>query len=160
MRTRFLIIFLIGSLCTHAQEEGDTVLNRCPVYITDTVSSNNFFLEVQPATVKVYRQNGNLTIQVAQKDQFFTLFFRERKLRNTKYKIVTTDRSKRDINAKYSFRSGTGTAASFVDVSSGNVETAWDKEKQLWRLKVNGMLTTLNDRSVTYYKVKADFFIK
>jgi hypothetical protein len=160
MRIRLLIIFLIGSLSAHAQEEGDTVLNRCPVYITDTVSSNNFFLEVQPATVKVYRQNGKLTVQVAQKDQFFTLFFRDRKLRNTKYKIVSSDRGKWDVNAKYSFRSGTGTAASFVDVSSGNVETIWDKEKQLWRLKVNGMLTTLNDRSVTYYKVKADFFIR
>src|SRR5687767_12053135 len=110
MRIRFFTLFLIAALSTHAQEEGDTVLNRCPVYITDTVSSNNFFLEVQPATVKVYRQNGKLTVQVVQKDQFFTLFFRDRKLHNTKYKIVTTDRGKWDVNAKYSFRSGAGTS--------------------------------------------------
>lgn len=160
MRIRFLILFLTGAFSVQAQEEGDTIVSRCPVFITDTVSSNNFFLEVQPATVKVYRQNGKLTIQVAQKDQFFTLFFRDKKLRNTKYKIVTSDRGKWDVNAKYSFRSGAGTAASFVDVSSGNVESVYDEEKKLWRVKVNGMLTTLNDRSVTYYKVKADLYVR
>jgi len=87
MRILFLVIIMSVSLPVLAQEERDTVLRRCPVFITDTVSSNNFFIEARPATLKVYRVHGNLTIMIEQKDQFFTLFFRDKRLKNTKYKI-------------------------------------------------------------------------
>ena len=68
------------SLVISAQEERDTALSRCPIYITDTVSSNNFFLEFQPSTLKVYRTKGDLTIVIQQRDQFFTILFNEKKL--------------------------------------------------------------------------------
>lgn len=63
-----------------------------------------------------------------------------------------------EILAKYSFRSGD--QVSYVDVSSGTVESIYDKEKSLWHLKVNGMIANLVERSVTYYKVRTDFYIK
>jgi hypothetical protein len=158
MRTLFLVMLLALSFCGAAQEEGDTVLKRCPVYITDTVSVNNFFLEFQPSTIRVYRQKGRLTIQVQQRDQFFTLFFNDKKLKSGKYKIVADAEGKNEIEAKYSFRSG-GTA-SFVSLHSGNLESSYDKEKELWHVKLNGMLANLVDRGVTYYKVRADFYIR
>ena len=68
MRIFFTIIILLFSLAVSAQEERDTILTRCPVYITDTVSSNNFFLEPQPATLKVYRERGNLTVVMVDKE--------------------------------------------------------------------------------------------
>ena len=91
MRTTLLIALTCLSLSLFSQEERDTVLKRCPVYIMDTVSSNNFFLEYQPATVKVYRAKGKLVILVQQKDQYFTLFFKDKHLNNRKYKIVTVN---------------------------------------------------------------------
>jgi C-terminal processing protease CtpA/Prc len=158
MRTLFLVIIASFSLPIYAQQERDTVLSRCPVFITDTVSSNNFFLEFQQATVKVYRAKGNLTIRIQQKDQFFTIFFNTKKLKSTKYKIVFGANNRDEVEAKYSFRSGV--SASYVDVSSGTIESLFDKEKDLWHIKLNGMLANLVDRSVTYYRVKADFYIK
>ena len=158
MRTTllFTIVFFI-SLGMSAQEERDTILSRCPVYITDTITSNNFFLEYQPSTVKVSRARGKLTIVVQQKDQFFTLFFRDKHLENNKYKIVVTDPSRNEVEAKYSFRSGG--SASFVSVNKGIVESSFDKEKDLWHIKVNGLLANMAANTVSYYKVKADFFI-
>jgi hypothetical protein len=152
-----LIVFLGFSLGVAAQQERDTVLTRCPVFITDTVSANNFFLEFQPSTLKVYRNKGKLTVQVQQKDQFFTVFFRDKKLKTNKYKIAVNADSKNEVEAKYSFRSGS--SASFVDLSSGTIESTYDKEKQLWHIRVRGMLANLVERSVTYYRVRADFFI-
>ncbi|HRF19329.1 MAG TPA: hypothetical protein PK977_14235, partial [Chitinophagaceae bacterium] len=75
MRIFFTFLGLVFFLSANAQTERDTVLKRCPVFITDTVSSNNFFIEARPATLKVYRVKGKLTIAVEQRDQFFTLFF-------------------------------------------------------------------------------------
>jgi hypothetical protein len=158
MRTLFLIIITTVSLTAFAQQERDTVLTRCPVFITDTVSSNNFFLEFQPSTIKVYRTKGNLTIRIQQKDQFFTIFFQVKKLKNTKYKLVFGANNRNEAEAKYSFRSGS--TASYVDVSSGTIESVFDKEKTLWHIKLNGMLANLVERSVTYYKVRADFYIR
>ena len=158
MRIYFLVIVILYSLGTSAQEEGDTVLKRCPVYITDTVSSNNFFLEFQPSTIKVYRGKGKLVVEIRQRDQFFTMFFRDKKLDDKKYKIRVGARDNDEVEAKYSFRSGQ--QVSYVDVSSGLVETSFDKEKDLWHVKVNGLLKNLVERSITYYKVKADFYIR
>ena len=158
MRTCFLVIVILYSLTSSAQEERDTVLKRCPVYITDTVSSNNFFLEFQPSTIKVYRGKGKLVVEIRQRDQFFTMFFRDKRLDDKKYKIRVGARDNDEVEAKYSFRSGQ--QVSYVDVSSGVVETSFDKEKDLWHFKVNGLLKNLVERSITYYKVKADFYIR
>ena len=95
---------------------------------------------------------------VQQKDQFFSIFFKDKKLDNRKYKIVVGDMDKDEAEVKYSFRSGS--TASFVSVSKGVVETAFDKEKNLWRIKVNGLLTNLAASTVSVYKVKTDFYIR
>jgi hypothetical protein len=154
----FLILAFFTVQISHAQQERDTILKRCPVAITDTVSVNNFFIEALPATLKVYRVKGKLTIQVQQKDQFFTLFFHSKRLKNGSYTIALGSRGGNEVEATYSFKSGE--QASYINVSSGKVEASFDKEKKLWRVKVNGMIANMVDRSVTYYRAKADFFIK
>lgn len=158
MRINFLVIVILYSLAVPAQEEMDTILKRCPVYITDTVSSNNFFLEFQPSTIKVYRGKGKLVVEIRQRDQYFTMFFRDKKLDDRKYKIRVGADDNDEVEAKYSFRSGQ--QVSYVDVSSGTIEALFDKEKDLWFIKVNGILKNLVERSVTYYKVRADFYIR
>lgn len=158
MRTTLILIILAFSLPALSQEERDTTLRRCPVYITDTVSVNNFFLEFQPSTIKVYRSRGRLNIAVEQRDQFFTISFRNSKLKSGKYKILVDPNSRNEAGAKYSFRSGN--SVSYVDVSSGIIESEFDKEKDHWHLKLNGMLTNMVGYTVSYYKVKADFYIK
>ncbi len=157
MRILLLIIFTSISLSAFSQQERDTVYKRCPLFITDTSTSNNFFIEGLPATIKVERDNGAVRIVIQQKDQFFTMYFRDRKLKVGKYKIKLSPGGK-DAWAKYSFRSGD--QVSYVNVSSGLIETSYDKEKELWRLKVNGMIANMVERSVTYYKVRTDFFIR
>ncbi len=146
------------SLPVFSQEERDTVLKRCPIAITDTASSNNFFIEALPCILKVYRVKGKLTIQVQQKDQFFTLFFHDKRLKNGSYDIAMGSGGRSDVEAAYSFKSGD--QASYINVSSGKVEASFDKEKKLWRVKVNGMIRNLVERSVTYYRVKTDLTIK
>jgi hypothetical protein len=158
MRILLLSLILGISLQGFSQQERDTVLNRCPVFITDTVSVNNFFLEFQPTTLKVYRVRGDLTVMVQQRDQFFTLFFRDKKLRNAKYKIETDPGGKYELAAKYSFRSGE--QVSYVNVEKGTVDCTFDKDKNMWHLKVGGLIANLVERSVTYYKVRADLFLK
>ncbi len=157
---RFLILgfFFLLPVFAIGQQERDTTLNRCPVYITDTLTSNNFFLEHQPSTIRVYRAKGALVIVVEQRDQYFSLFFKDRKLKSgSKYKIGTGAGKKVAVNAKYSFRSG-GTA-SYVNVASGFVEAFYDKEKEHWQVKVTGLMPNMVGRSVTYFRVRADFFI-
>lgn len=158
MRLFILSFVTLISSGAFAQQERDTVLGRCPLFITDTVSQNNFFIEARPATLKVYRVRGDLTIVIEQKDQFFTLFFRDKKLRASKYKISVNPDGRGELAAKYSFRSGD--QVSYVNVSSGMVEVTYDKEKKIWRLKVNGLIANLVERTVTYYRVKSDFTIK
>jgi hypothetical protein len=152
MRLHFLVSLLLFTCVGNAQVERDTTLSRCPVFITDTVSSNNFFIEARPCVLKVYRTKGDLTVVVDQRDQYFTLLFRTRKLRNTKYKIGD------DVGVKYSFRSGD--QVSYVDVGSGTIEASFDKEKKIWKLKVTGMIANLVERTITYYKVRAELNLK
>ena len=158
MKVFTIAILLLFSFYAHAQEERDTTLKRCPIFITDTVSNNNFFIEGRPATVKVYRAKGDLTIVIEQKDQFFTIFFNERKLSPGLYKITVNSRKNTQVSAKYSFRSGD--QVSYVNVSSGTLDVSFDEAKQHWHLKLNGMIANIVERSVSYYRTRADFFIK
>lgn len=158
MRSFILSLLIFFSLSVSAQLERDTLLSRCPVFITDTVTANNFFIEARSATLRVKRVRGDLTIIIEQKDQFFTMFFRDKKLKIGKYKINLNPDGRSELAAKYSFRSGE--QVSYVNVSNGMVDVSYDKEKKWWRLKVNGLIANLVERSVTYYKVKADFTIR
>ena len=158
MRTLFLIILTTISFSVSAQKEMDTIVKRCPVYITDTSGYNNYFLEFQPATIRVDKAKGDLSIVVEQRDQFFSLFFGKTHLENRIYKIKTNAKSNKEVAAKYSFRAGD--QVSYVTVTSGTVETNFNKETKLWNVKVNGILSNLVGRGVSYFKVKADFYIK
>jgi hypothetical protein len=156
MRVIFMVMLMFFSGTVLAQLERDTLLKRCPVYITDTITSNNFFLEFQPSTLKVDRVRGNLTIVLQQRDQYFSLFFHDNKLKNSKYTILRGSSGKTNVEAKYSFRAGE--QVSFVDVRSGTVEAIFDPEKGLWHLKVSGTIANLVERTVTYYRVRAEFY--
>lgn len=158
MRTAILLILLNFTFSAQAQEERDTLLKRCPIYIVDTVTSNNFFIEARPATLKVYRNKGNLTIVVEQKDQFFTIFFNDKRLNAGTYKIKVNARKDNEVAAKYSFR--TEDNVSYVNVSNGVVDVSFDEQKQHWRVKVNGLIANSVGRSVSYYKAKGDLFVK
>ncbi len=158
MKFILLPYFIFAFAPVFAQQERDSVYKRCPLYITDTVSANNFFIEALPATVKVDRVKGDLTVVIQQRDQFFSLFFNERKLRSAKYRIEVAANNNREVTAKYSFSSGE--QVSYVNVSKGTVEVSFDKEKDMWHLKVSGTIVNMVERSVTYYKVKADFYIR
>ena len=157
---KFILPFLIlfSSLSLAAQEEGDSTYKRCPVWITDTVSNNNFFIEARPAVVKVYRTKGNLVVVVEQREQFFTIFFNDRKLTNGQYKIMVTARKNDQVAAKYSFRSDD--QVSYVNVANGTVDVNYDEEKKHWHIKLNGMIANLVERSVSYYRARANFYIK
>ena len=158
MRLLTLILVLTISMTGRAQEERDTTLSRCPVFITDTATSNNFFIEARPATIKVDRVRGDLTITITQKEQYFTMFFKGKNLKAGKYKITLNPDGRNDIAAKYSFRSGD--QVSYVNVANGSLEATYDKEKKWWKIKVNGMIANLVERSVTYYRVRADFAVR
>ncbi len=158
MRFHLLLFTLILSLPGLSQQERDTILKRCPVAITDTVSVNNFFIEALPATLKVYRVKGKLTIQVQQKDQFFTIFFHSKRLKNGSYDIAIGSRGGNEVEATYSFKSGE--QVSYINVANGKLDASYDKEKKLWTVKVNGMIANLVDRSVTYYRAKANLILK
>jgi hypothetical protein len=157
IRYLFIIGFLFLSLAGFSQKERDTTVSRCPVFIVDTVSGNNFFLSHLPATIRVYRVKGDLTIAVEQRDQFFTLFFGKKKLENKKYNIASNPSSKKAVAAKYSFKSGG--QVSYVTISNGTVETSFNKETGYWHIKVNGLLANLVGTSVTFFKVTADLYI-
>ncbi len=158
MKIFFLVMIIVASLSSSAQHEGDTVLKRCPVYITDTAGYNNYFLEFQPATIKVDKSKGELSVVVQQKDQFLSLFFGKKHLENRKYKIETNADSKKEVAVKYSFRSGD--QVSYVQVTSGTVESSFNKETKLWNIKVNGLLSNYVGRTTSYFKVRADLYIK
>ncbi len=158
MRLFFLSVVMMFSLSVAAQTERDTTLSRCPVYIIDTVSGNNYFNEARTAILKVYRIKGDLVIAIEQKDQTFTLFFKDKRLKFSKYKIQTNPDSRNEIAAKYSFR--IGDQVSYLNVSSGTVDVLYDKVKEQWSLKLNGLLANYLERSVSFYKVKANFVVK
>jgi len=158
MRQFLLLVILLASLSASSQISRDTVLSRCPVYITDTVSVNNFFLEARPATLKVYRVKGDLTVVVEQRDQFFSLFFHEKKLRNTTFDIEPGSKGRGEVEAAYSFKSGDQTA--LISLSDGKIESSFDKDKKMWRLKVNGTITNMSDRTLSYYRVRTELWLK
>ncbi len=158
---RYLILitgFFFFHSSLQAQVERDTVLSRCPVRITDTVSVNNFFIEARPATLKVYRVRGDLTIVIEQRDQFFSLFFHEKRLRNTTYDIEPASKGRGSVEVTYSFKSGDQVA--YINVASGTIQSTFDKEKKMWKVKVDGLIANLTERTLTYYKAKADFWVK
>jgi len=159
MKIVSLVIVVLLSTYAFSQHEGDTLYKRCPVSIKDTVTGNDYFIEHQPATIKTYRNNGNYTVVIEQKNQFFTMFFRTRKLSTRgKYTISTDASGKNEMSAKYSFRSGESVA--FIDVSSGKVETTYDKVTKLWHIKLTGLIANLGETRVSYFKSKADFYVK
>jgi hypothetical protein len=149
---------MMFAVSAYAQQERDTVLKRCPIFILDTATNNNFFIEARPATLKVYRVKGDLTVVVEQREQMFTLFFGLKRLKSTKYKFSTTPNGRSEILAKYSFHSGD--QVSYVNVSSGTAEVSYDKEKEVWLIKVNGLIANYVERTISYYKVKGDLVIK
>ncbi len=128
MRQAVIAISLFFSITVQAQSDSDTTLTQCPVFITDTVTANNFFIEARPVLMKVYRVKGKLTIRLEQKDQFFTLYFHEKKLRNTTYKIQAGSTGKTEVEAAYSFRSGD--QSSYISVAKGSIDCYFDTEKQ------------------------------
>ena len=158
MRQFLFLVILLASLSASSQISRDTVLSRCPVYITDTVSDNNFFLEARPATLKVYRVKGDLTVVVEQRDQFFSLFFHEKKLRNTTFDIEPGSKGRGEVEAAYSFKSGDQTA--LISLSDGKIESSFDKDKKMWKLKVNGTITNMSDRTLSYYRVRTELWLK
>ena len=157
---RILISFLLISISffASAQKEMDTTVKRCPVYITDTTGYNNYFLEFQPATIRVDVAKGDLSIIVEQRDKFFSMFFGKKHLENKVYKIKSSAKKNNEVAAKYSFRSGD--QVSYVTVTSGTIETIFNKETRLWNVKVNGILSNFVGRGISYFKVRADFYIK
>lgn len=157
MRSLFLVLLLIFSIACSAQQSRDTTFRRCPVFITDTVSSNNFFIEGLPATMRVYRVKGELTIQFQQKDQFFTLFFHMKNLKTKKYIIDEGHGKRKEVEVAYSFKSGD--QVSYISVSSGRLEVSFDKEKDMWHLVLNGQIRNMVERSVTYYRARLDFYV-
>ena len=158
MKPLLVVVFLFSCATVFSQQTRDTVLSRCPVFITDTVSVNNFFIEGRSCTLKVYKVRGDLTVQIEQKNQFFTLFFHTNKLKNTKYDIAMGSKARGEVEVAYSFKSGD--QSSFISVSKGTVESTFDKEKKMWKLKVNGLISNAVERTVTYYRAKADLWIK
>ena len=158
MRLVVILITLIYSISSHGQEIRDTVLKQCPVFITDTVSSNNFFIEGLPVTLRVYRVKGELTVQFQQRDQYFTIFFHTKKLKNRNYIIDDGSHKRKEVEVAYSFKSGD--QVSFISLSTGRLEVLFDQEKNMWNMKVNGLIKNMVERSVTYYKARADFYIK
>ena len=159
MRIVMLAVSLIVfSFSVSAQKEMDTIVKRCPVYLTDTSGYNNYFLEYQPATIRIDKAKGDLSVVIEQRDQFFSLFFGKKHLENTVYKIKSSAKKNSEVAAKYSFKSGD--QVSYVTVTSGTVETSFNKETKLWNIKVNGILSNFVGTGVSYFKVKADFYIK
>jgi hypothetical protein len=153
-----LLPFILLSFEGRAQVSRDTILSHCPVYITDTASSNNFFINARPATLKVYRVRGDLTVVVEQKDQFFSLFYHEKSLRKGTYDIEPGSKGRGSVEATYSFKSGDQVA--YINISNGTIQTTYDKEKKFWKLLVAGTITNMSDRTLSYYRVKAELYLK
>ncbi|HPN58316.1 MAG TPA: hypothetical protein PLU11_04045 [Chitinophagaceae bacterium] len=157
MRQALISICLLFSSAVYAQSDSDTTLAHCPVFITDTVTANNFFIEARPVLMKVYRVKGKLTIRLEQKDQFFTLYFHEKKLRNTTYKIQAGSTGKSEVEAAYSFR--TGDQSSYISVAKGSIDCYFDTEKQSWQLNISGLIINQVERAVTHYRVKGKLVV-
>jgi hypothetical protein len=152
MKIIFFLCAMLISFSVFSQHEGDTVYQRCPVAIKDPATGNNYFIAHQAATVKAYRNHGNFIVVIEQKGQFFTMFFDNKRLSTKgKYNISS------DVKAKYSFKSGESVA--YIDVSSGKVETSYDKITKLWHIIVTGLISNMGGTGVSNFNASADFFI-
>lgn len=159
MKHFLLLALLCTSVSAFAQKEGDTTYKRCPVSITDTATGNNYFIDHQPAIVKAYRNRGNLTFRIEQKNQYFTIIFHVKKLKTKgKYEVKSGDGARDEVTAKYSFTSGESVA--YADVSGGTAETSFDKVTKLWHIKLMGYVSSLGDTRASYFKAKADFYVE
>ncbi len=159
MKCIFCLLAICFSLATMAQHTGDSVYQRCPVSIYDTITGNNYFVVAQKATVKTYVDRGDFTISVEQKTQYLTIMFNEKKLSSRgRYDIGVDVGGKHNVAIKYSFRSGTEVA--YLDVSSGTVTSTYDKATKLWHVTIAGLLANMGDTRVNYFKVKGDFYFK
>ena len=160
MKIIFFFAMLLVSSSAFSQHEGDSLYRRCPVAIKDTATGNNYFIEHQSANVKTYRNKGNYTIVIEQKNQFFTMFFNVRGFNTKKkstFRISPDANNNGELSAKYSFRSGASVA--FIDVSSGKAEVTYDKATKLWHIKLTGLVANMGDTRVTYFKATADFYV-
>lgn len=157
---RIVTLFFSIIICSqiHAQEERDSILNRCPVYITDIVSTNNFFIEAMPAVLKVYRDKGQLTVAVEQGTQLVAFYFHSKKLKTGKYNIIPGSRGNDEVEAIYSFKSGD--QVSSIQISKGSISVTYDKETSYWLLKIEGIISNFVNNSLTNYKVVTDLYIK
>ena len=161
MKIVFFLSVLLISSSVFAQHEGDSVYKRCPVAVKDTATGNDYFIEHQPATVKTYRNKGKYIVVIEQKNQFFTMFFQDSRFNTRKkstYKISTAANNNDELSAKYSFKSGESVA--YIDVSSGKVETTYDKTTKLWHVKLTGLIANMGETRVSYFKATADFYIR
>jgi hypothetical protein len=161
MNRLLILAFLFLSFSAAAQTSRDTVLSKCPVFITDTLTNNNYFIEARPATLKVYRVKGQLTIVVEQKDQFFSMFFHCKRLGTKgpeRYTIAPGSRGNDEVESTYSFKSGDQVA--YINVAKGTINSTYDKVKKVWNLKVVGWVTNITGSGISSYKVKADLLIR
>lgn len=158
MRALVLSFFLFLTLSAAAQQERDTVLTRCPVYILDTVSNSNYFITPRPVTLKLYRNKGDITVVVEQRNQFLTLFFNVKRFRETKYKVSAFPRSSNEMLIRYSFKEDD--QVSYVDMTRGQVEIVRDKEKELWWVKLSGYITNWVGSTTSNFKVSAELPLK
>ncbi len=161
MNRCLILACLFCSLSVTAQTSRDTVMSKCPVFITDTLTNNNYFIEARPATLKVYRVKGDLTIVVEQKDQMFSMFYHCKRL-STKgtehFKIAPGSRGNDEVESTYSFKSGDQVA--YISVSKGTITSTYDKVKKVWNMKVLGYITNMAGTGVSSYRVKTDLVIK
>lgn len=161
MNRSLLLVSLLISSSVFGQTSRDTVLSKCPVFITDTLTNNNYFIEARPATLKVYRVKGDLTIVVEQKDQLFSLFFHCKRLGTKgpeKYTIAPGTRGKDEVESTYSFKSGDQVA--YINVAKGTITSTYDKAKKTWSLKILGWVNNMAGSGVSTYRVKADLLIR
>lgn len=161
MRILSVLIATFFSLQAFSQHEYDSAYSRCPVSIKDTTTGNDYFIEHLPSKVTTYRKNGDYTIVIEQKSQFFTVFFHTRKFSikgKGKFNISVDEKGNGDVNAKYSFRSGSSVA--YLDVINGRVETTYDKVTKLWHIVLIGLIGDMGDTRVNYFKAKVDLFVK
>ena len=92
MKIFTLLFSFIISLNVTAQQDGDTLYSRCPVAVTDTSGYNNYFTSHQSAIVKVERIRNKLVITIQQKEQFFTMFFKQKKINRKKIQYCSWSR--------------------------------------------------------------------
>ncbi|MBL0232973.1 MAG: hypothetical protein IPQ08_04820 [Chitinophagaceae bacterium] len=159
-RCLFFVFMFIG-FSAMGQSSRDSLMSKCPVFITDTLSNNNYFIEARPATLKVYRVKGDLTIVVEQKDQLFSLFFHCKRLstRGTEhFTIAPGSRGNDEVESTYSFKSGD--QAAYISLSKGTITSTYDKTKKVWNMKVLGWITNMAGSGVSYYRVKADLVMR